>query len=479
MIARLSYRYLLKSLALLSSALMLAACNPVDPEEPQEKGKSREKEWEYGVPYVYDREVLPEIHIEVPLLEWNNLLAAYDANKETKQHVHCDVRFIHRGEETIVKDAGIRIRGNGSRRRPEGSSGKMHVKDNTKWRHFHIGLNFHKYVKDDEHTVHGARKVNLKFACNDVNYVREVYSYDLFRRAGIWSVSNAVHCRVWIKVQGDSKEAYYGIYTMYEPVDESFLKYRKDQFGSAKGNLWKCRQPSWLNSIVGDFGPDEEGDVEHTYELKTNVEDFGMALVQMQDFITKLNSLEGQQFHDWIGAVCDVPYLLRTYAVNVALGQWDDYWANGNNYYLYFNSTDLDYKVWFIPMDYDNALGTSKVKGELSDAGRHDPMHWGLDKSPLIRKILAFDDYAQIYKDALLELADPASGLLYYESSIDRINGWYSLISKYVSNDTDEDMKIGDSPVSWSTTPDYRLMDKGDDVNFFKVKCASIQKYCK
>lgn len=475
--------------ALAAALLLFSACSTTEPdtpvekekeaEVPEEKKESKEKEWEYGIPYMFDREVIPEIHIDVPLYEWNKLLAAYDENQETKKYVHCNVRYVARGETLVINDAGLRIRGNGSRRRPEGSERQTHVTDKGKWQHFHIGLNFRKFVKDDEHTVHGARKANLKFAFNDKNYVRELYSYDLFKRVGVWSVSNAVQCRVWIHVGEDRKEAYYGVYTMYEPVDEPFLKYRKKQFGSAKGNLWKCRQGAYLNKTSGDFGPDEDGDIEHIYELKTNTDEFDDALIQLKDFISNLNKLNGKDFHDWIASVCDVGYLLKTYAVNVGLGQWDDYWANGNNFYLYFNSTDYkDYKVFFIPCDYDNALGTSKEKGELKDAGTHDPLHWGQDRSPLIKKILEFDDYAEMYKKALLELTYPENELLYYESSIKRIKDWNDRIRDFVANDTGQETKIEDTPVSWSTTMHYRLLDPADEVNFFKIKCASIAKYC-
>ncbi len=461
--------------------LALAGCRPAETDSQQEQKEKSDidKQLGYGVEYVYDREVLPEIHAEVPLDEWNALLKAYDNNKDTKLQVRCNVKFVRRGEVSEVKDVGIRIRGNGSRRRPEGKSGVMHTAGKTDWNRFHMSFHFRKFVKDDEHYLHGAHKILLKYGCTDRSLTREVYAYDLFRRAGIWSVSNAVHCRLWIKVVGDPKETYYGIYTLYEPVDEEFLKYRKQLFGSAKGNLWKCRQPSRLDSIKGDFGPDEDGDVEHTYELKTNLDQYGLALYQFQDFITKLNSLNGQEFHDWIGRVCDVSLLLRTYAVNVALGQWDDYWVNGNNFYVYFNSTDYkEYKFFFIPTDYDNSLGTSKVKGKLTDAGSHNPLEWGQDSSPLIKKILEFDDYRKIYTDALLELIDKDNELLYYESSIARIESWYQKIKPYVSNDTGEDMTLKDLPASWSVTPDYRLLDDGENVNFFRAKEKSILKYC-
>ena len=66
----------------------------------------------------------------------------------------------------------------------------------------------------------------------------------------------------------------------------------------------------------------------------------------------------------------DVPLLLKTYAVNVAVGMWDDYWNNSNNYYFYFNPKG---QFFFIPYDYDNTLGTSMDCGVIQDSGRKDP----------------------------------------------------------------------------------------------------------
>ena len=70
--------------------------------------------------------------------------------------------------------------------------------------------------------------------------------------------------------------------------------------------------------------------------------------------------------------------LLRTYAAFVALGHWDDYWNDMNNFYLYFDSTSKDdYKVYMIPYDLDNTLGTSHNCGVQTDSGRHDPFRSG------------------------------------------------------------------------------------------------------
>ncbi len=434
-----------------------------------------------GISYLYGGTVLPEMHISVTPGEWNRLLDCYDADKNTKESVSCDVRYVKGDEETVIRDAAIRLRGNTSRRRPEGSSGQHHVSGKTDWHRCHFQVNFRRYHKDAEHEIHGARKVWLKYFNGDSAYIRELYCLDLFRRAGVWTGEYASYCKVYILVEGDSKEAYYGVYTMMEPIDESFLKVRSAKFGGDDGFLWKCRIGAKLNpSDKGSAGPDNEEGREYTYELKTRTEDFAEAFAILSDFILNLNTLSGQAFRIWIESVCDVPFLLKTYAVNVAVGMWDDYWNNSNNYYIYFNILeDGSYRFFFIPFDYDNTLGTSLNCGVQMDAGWQSPLHWGLDSNPLIFKILQLEEYRQLYCDELLRLISPEAGLLYYESSDERIRKWHSMITSCLANDTGEGSFIKDQPATWGSRTKYRVLDPDSPDNFFKVKAKSIEYYCK
>lgn len=154
---------------------------------------------------------------------------------------------------------------------------------------------------------------------------------------------------------------------------------------------------------------------------------------------------------------------------------WDDHWNNGNNFYLYFNTTDkYAYKVYFLPYDYDNSLGTSSNCGVISDSGRQDPYNWG-DNGLLMERLMRFSDFKLAYKNALLELTDPAKDLFDMESSVSRIKLWQQNIAPYISNDTGEDMKIEDKPASWGNHGEYRLMDTGSN-NFFRVKTETIKK---
>ena len=448
--------------------------------EPPFNSDYPDTSWAVGeLDWVFDMNEVPEIHVEISEEQWNELLMAYDQNSETNKYVHCDVEFDSKGEHHTFADAGLRLRGNTSRRRPEGNGGEMHKRNNADWHHCHFMLNLRKYQKDDAHELKNVRKLHHKWHKDDRAYCRELYCYDLFRRFGIWTTVYSSYCRLWIHVEGDSKPAYYGVYEMIEAIDDHYVKKRKELFGDHKHNLWKCRYGATLN--YNDFGGawihyDDDSGNNYTYELKSNTENFEAAKAQLKAFTKNLTQLSGAEFHDWIAKVCDVRLLLRTYAVNVVVGMWDDYWNNCNNYYIYFNSSDSeDYKFFFIPFDYDNTLGTSSNCGVQSDSGRQDPLNWGdTGRNPLIGKILKYDDYRKIYIEALNELCDPTMKLFHYQASIDRINGWHNMIRDYVVNDTEEDCEIKDRPAGWGNIYDYRLLDANSSMNFFKVKAESI-----
>ena len=434
--------------------------------------------------WVFDMNALPEIHISVTEAQWNELLYEFDCDAQTTHYIHCDAEIATKGETFSYADAGLRLRGNTSRRRPEGNYGESHRRNNADWHHCHFTLNLRKFQKDDAHELRDMRKFYLKWHKDDRAYCRELYCYDLFRRFGVWTAAYSSYCRLWIHVEGDSQPAYYGVYEMIEAIDDKFIKRRKELFGDHKHNLWKCSYASspadlhYDNIRNASIHFDDDSGASYTYELKSNTENFAVAKEQLFEFSRNLTKLQGEEFRSWISSVCDVELLLRTYAVNVIVGMWDDYWNNGNNYYIYFNSSDKsNYKFYFIPFDYDNTLGTSINCGVISDSGRQDPLNWGDTNShPLIGKILKFEEYRKIYVDALNELCDPNKNLFYYTHSIARINGWHSMIRNYVDNDTGEDCEIKDRPAGWGNIYDYRLLDASSSMNFFKVKASSIPK---
>jgi len=457
------------------------ACSKVDPAIPDVPGEETDTtvvekdDDKHGVAYMFDESAIPEFHLEIEESEWNRLLSLYDANKDTKQCIHASLRFVKGEEEIVLDDIGLRLRGNTSRRRPEdGTSG--HVKDNkTGMNRVHMSLKFDEYV---EQSIHGCKSVRFKFFPVDPTFVREWFCYDTFRKFGVWTSLNETYCRVWVKVSTDSSETYYGVCQLLENVNKGYIKQRKNQFKSSDGNLWKCRYWSKLDGEWAPTGVDTGTDESFVYEYKFEEQYYQAAKTQLRNFMTLFNSLSGDDFRSWVEKVIDVPFLLRTYAVNVALSNWDDYWNNANNYYLYFNSKDqLNYRLFFIPYDLDISMGTTGTAGVQTDAVTQNPLKWGNNTNPLICKLLQFDDWRQLYCGYLVELFRE-DGLMNEKVAVRVIRSMQNRIKPFLSNDTGEEMAFSDLPAGWSTHQEYRLMSYGDNC-YFTVKKKTIDKYCK
>lgn len=447
---------------------------PVDPTRKIEHIDYPEIVWSEGEHYIWDYDYIPEITLNVTEDQWNSLLLEYDRNPATEMYIRCDLSFKRGSETTVIKEVGLRLRGNTSRRRPEGETGQLHKK-NPDWHHCHFGINFKKYIDDDSQQLKGVSKLHLKWFKEDPTYIKEIFCYDLFRRSKIWTALQDNYCRLWIHVEGDDAPAYYGVYNLLERVDKQYLKRRKEQFDGAKGNLWKCViGATFKYESISKIGPDDP-EKDYSYELKESNGTFEEASAQLRDMIKNVSVTTDEAFFDWIRTHCDVDFLLRTYAVNVAMGGWDDHWNNSNNFYIYFNSNDqTDYKFFLIPYDYDNTLGTCQNCGIQTDAVKQDPYTWG-NQGILIERLMKFEECRKIYREEMLRVIDPANSLMDYNTATERINNWQLRIKTFVKNDTGSGMVIEDKPASWGTHPEYRVLDPNPNINFFKLKAQVIK----
>lgn len=253
-------------------------------------------------------------------------------------------------------------------------------------------------------------------------------------------------------------------------MDEEYLKNRKTKFADTKGNLWKASWGADLKDNSKSRMGLENITLTNTYvpvyDLKTNELALETAKTQLADFITNLNSKTGDDFKTWISGKMDIELFLKTYAVNVMCGMWDDYWNNKNNFYCYFDSAG---KFYFIPYDYDNTLGTSLL---MTNSGTRDVLNWGSTSQPLVKKIIAIPEYKALYVQYIKDLCDSNNDLFHVDRSIPRIINWQSKIAGYVNNDTNEDAEISDKPASWGNCGFYRLQDSNN--NYFTIRAANI-----
>ena len=467
---------------------------------------------------IFDPDELGKIILVFDRSEWNKHLDYCDLELHHEENVVAKgFYFAKDNKEWFFKDIGFRIRGNTSRIRPQDFIGKYVPA--------HFALDFEEWLtkEDDadkkEKKLAGAAKgLILKRFKDDPTYSREIYGYNMFRQNGIWIAPRAAYTRLIIQIQeadGSYETINYGVYAMIEEVKKQFLKERTTpesggNLTSNKGNLWKLSCPSDFKNIdansIGEESSkkitDANGNVtgikvqSFPYDFKSGGL-FEEAKTQLIDFINELNALpnckDGNNdeadiatIKDFYTNKMDGDLFLRTYAVNVILGMWDDYWMNSNNFYFYFDESG---KAYFIPFDYDNILG---VNGLNTDIAKHSPIAWGnLDDGnrPLIQKILQVPEYMQAYKVYLDEFSNEES---YFDDdkSIERIKKWQEMIKPYIYgrklNYTFEQKnkyfckvykEIADFPADWgSPYKKYTLYTPGD-MNYFTVRQNTIKQH--
>lgn len=421
-----------------------------------------------GLEYVYDINAVSAVYVEVSTEEWNKLLSYYDQNPYNEEYVVANLTFVKNNESDSFTNVGLKLRGNTSRRRPEGATGEMHNAANPDWHHAHFGVKLNKFVTGQK--LHDIEKINLKWFKDDGDYVREIYCYDLFERYGVWTAPQSSYGRLFLKIKEDNKWINYGVYEILEPVDDEFLKNRATHFKDIKGNLWKANYGAdFVNTDKSRMGVETvtlTSTYRPVYDLKTDSDNLAAAKNQLVDFITNFNSKQGDDFKTWISSTTDVSLLLKTYAVSVICGMWDDYWNNSNNFYFYFDSNN---KFYLIPFDYDNTLGTSLL---MTNSGTQDLLNWGKSSNPLVEKIISIDEYKTMYINDLYELCNSDNDLFYYKKSMDRIVNWQNMIQDYISNDTGEDMQIVDVPASWGNCSQYRLLSSTN--NYFIIRSQNL-----
>ncbi len=470
----------MKKILLLFPFLFLYNCGNVDDAAPENTVANRPAN-PIVEQNIFNLNEVSSISVEVSLAQWNKLLQNYDLNSANDKRIVTKFTFTNRSGTTVLDSVGLRLKGNTSRRRPEGDNGELHNAVNPDWHHSHFGFDFSKYR--DAQRFKGLDKLNIKWFKDDATYIREIYCYDLFRRFGCWQAPQASYCKVWIKVQGDATPAYFGVYAMIENIDEDYLARNRSKWGGGTGFLWKG---GWSGSNNANFVSTASIGVENVeldgslsnyfaYDLKTRKNELPAAKAELLQFIADLNTKTGAEFQTWIEQKMDLPLFLKTYATNVVVGMWDDYWANGNNFYFYFAPNG---KAYFIPYDYDNTLGTSQI---MSNSGTQNPLMWGnMTERPLITKLLAIPQYQTMYKNYITQLTSANNDYFHSTKSIPRIQAWQTKIGPYITNDTGEDMAIEDKPASWGNQPNYRVKTGNGNggisgpANYFTTKRAYI-----
>ncbi len=339
----------------------------------------------------------------------------------------CTLHFKNAFIDSTVNDVGIRIRGNTSR-----DAAKKSLK-----------ISFNNFVSGRE--FYGVDKLNLNGEHNDPSIARSKLSWDIYS-ATKTKASIAAHAAVYIN------DTFMGVYISVEHIDDEFLK---KNFNNPDGNLWKCLYPADL-TYKGD-NPDNYKYSEGfpAYELSTNeeTEDY----TQLARFIKILNQYNGSVFQDSLEKIFDIASFLKYEAVNVLIGGWDDYWSLMNNYYLYHNPSED--KFTFIPYDYDNTFGIDWFNTDWVNADPYDFPRVNNGSRPLIEKLLAINQYKDLYSHFVDFLRTNVINSSELNSRLDEIK---TLISPYAEEDVYRTLDYG------FTYNDF--LNSFDNINMLHVK---------
>lgn len=358
-----------------------------------------------------------DITIDPAAITW--LYQNVQSDSEFVASFHFQNAYINETIDSI----GFRLRGNTSREAAKKS----------------FKVSFNTFVSGRE--FYGVDKLNLNGEHNDPSIIRSKLCFDHFQTIGM-KASRANHVEVYINGQ------YYGLYISVEHIDDEFLN---KNFGDDTGNLWKCLYPADLNYLGSDpnLYKNLNNNGRPAYELTTNeaTDDFS----KLVRFITILNNTPSGSLADSLESVIDVPEVLKYFALNILVGEWDDYWSLMNNYYLYHDpSKDI---FTLIPYDYDNTFGIDWFNIDWTNANPYNYPKVAGGYRPLAERLMQNAQYKNLYTHFLE----------FFKINVYQLSNWENRIDILKSMITTA--ALADS---------FRTLDYGFDTNdFFNSYSAS------
>lgn len=329
---------------------------------------------------LFDDSRVSEIFISMP----QDSLAYMISNQINTRYLKADFTFDDGVFTEVFPEAGIRLRGNTSL----GAQKKS----------FKISFN----TFDPDLKYQEIRKINLRGSHNDPTMVREKLFYH------VWEKAKMPERRTnFIKFYING--VYYGLYTNAEEVDKIWLK---RTYENNDGNLYKCTYPAdlaYINDNQLSYKSIMNNPESRAYDLVTNESDDDYSRLVL--LIKTLNLPVDAAYPQKISAILNVESVLKSFAIDIATGNWDDYFYNKNNFYLYDNPNTGKFE--YFTFDTDNTFGVDWVN---RDWATRNCLSWqkGNEPRPLATKLLA----VPAYKDQFIRYLDTLTRQITYPDSI-------------------------------------------------------------
>lgn len=252
----------------------------------------------------------------------------------------------------------------------------------------------------------GFKQLNLNNNFEDLTFMREKVTGDLFREFGVPSARSAFY---EVYIDCGSGPQYFGLYTVVEEVDDTVIS---TQFTDYSGNLYK---PEGKGATFA-YGTFDTGD----FYKKTNEDlaDWSDVKALYDAVNSTLRTSDPLAWRALLETKINIDTYIRWLAANTVMQNWDTYGKMNHNYYLYNDPVSSKF-IW-IPWDNNEALQSGKMGGainlDLSGVGNQ----W-----PFINYIASDAYYYALYKQYIAEFATSVFEPSKMEATIDL---YYALI---------------------------------------------------
>ena len=319
-----------------------------------------------------------DVHIVVKRADWIRLIPqrGRSATRLFGKFPYCsaDVTI---GSHTL-KNVGFRMKGNATFLATGGTLKRS------------LKIDFNRY--DPKHKFLGMGKINLQCNALDRTQIKESVSYEIYRSCGI-AAGRTAFARVFLTMKDELENAYVGLYTIVEQVDQRFAK------RTVGGGL--ILKPD--GETLAFHGPKWNDDYMNAYHAKSPVtEELARPLIETAALFDEPSD---DVFAKGIEAVMDIEGFLKYTAATAIIVNTDSPLTVPDNYYLIVPNANR--KVTWIPWDMNWSLGEY---GRATRTPFVDLSIMRPTEKEVFRRVLGIPRFKKRYREIVTEyIAGPCS----------------------------------------------------------------------